>query len=216
MWSANPTASVPLITGAVDARVTEAGNPAQWFRAALAHNGRDLAIMFQVADPSPWMNAAGAYTHAFIGGDAVDVQLNVPGRGPIRLLAASVGGKPTAVYWQAESDTEENAITYAVGNNVVNATKFPVMRRLDSAKVKVDKGFNAYTCLVTVPLAELGLVPGSAEALTGVVGVIYSNPAGDNRAARLYWHNKKTGLVSDVPSEARLTPQEWGPISIDP
>jgi hypothetical protein len=208
--------AVPLISGAVDVRVAEAGNPAQWFRAALAHNGRELAVMFQVADPSPWMNAAGAYTHAFIGGDAVDLQLNVAGRGPIRLLAASVGGKPTAVYWQSESETEENATTYAVGNNVANATRFAVVRRLDGASVKIDKGFNAYTCLVTVPLSELGINPAMAEGLTGVVGVVYSNPAGDNRASRLYWHNKKTGLVSDVPSEARLTPAEWGPVQVDP
>ncbi|MGI5869733.1 MAG: FlgD immunoglobulin-like domain containing protein [Kiritimatiellia bacterium] len=207
--------STPLIAGAVDVRVAEQGNPAQWFRASLAHNGRDLAAMFQVADPSPWMNAAGAFTHAFIGGDAVDVQLNVPGRGPIRLLAASVGGKPTAIYWQAESEAEDNAITYAVGNNMANATSFPVVRRLDQATVKVGKGFNAYTCLITVPLAELGLNPAEAEGLTGVVGVIYSTPAGDNRASRLYWHDKKTGLVSDVPSEARLTPKAWGPILMD-
>ena len=207
--------SVPLIAGAVDVRVAEQGNPAQWFRASLAHNGRELAVMFQVADPSPWMNAAGAFTHAFIGGDAVDVQLNVPGRGPIRLLAASVGGKPTAVYWQAKAEAEDNAITYAVGNNVDNATRFDIVRRLDTATVKVDKGFNAYTCLITVPLTELGLSSATADGLTGVVGVIYSNPAGDNRAARLYWHNKKTGLVSDVPSEARLTPKEWGPITLD-
>lgn len=207
--------SIPLISGAVDVRVAEEGNPAQWFRASLAHNGRDLAVMFQVSDPSPWMNAAGAYTHAFIGGDAVDVQLNVPGRGPIRLLAAAVGGKPTAIYWQEKAEAEENAMTYAVGNNVANATKFAVVRRLDKATVQVDKSFNVYTCLVTVPLSDLGLSPAGAEGLTGVVGVVYSNPAGDNRASRLYWHNKKTGLVSDVPSEARLTPKEWGPIQLD-
>ncbi len=207
--------AVPLIAGAADVRVTEPGNPARWFRVALAHDGRNLAAMFQVADPSPWMNSAGAYSHAFIGGDAVDLQLDIPGRGPVRLLAASVGGKPIAIYWQSKSEVEDNPTTYAVGNNVANAVKFDVVRRLDNAVVKVDKGFNAYTCLITVPLEELGLSPATAEELTGLVGVVYSNPAGDNRAARLYWHSKKTGLVSDVPSEARLTPKEWGTIYLD-
>jgi hypothetical protein len=27
---------------------------------------------------------------------------------------------------------------------------------------------------------------------------------------RVYWSNKATGLTSDVPSEAMLTPQLWG------
>ena len=207
--------STPLIDGGVDVRVAEEGNPAQWFRASLAQDGRSLAVMFQVADPSPWKNAAGQYTHAFIGGDCVDVQLDVPGRGPIRLLAAPVGGKPTAIYWQKQAAVPENPITYAVGNNTANAQSFAVNKRLDKAVVKAATGFNAYTVLVTVPLAELGLDKAVGEKITGQVGVIYSDPSGANRASRLYWHNKKTGLVSDVPSEARLDPQYWGPIDVD-
>jgi len=27
---------------------------------------------------------------------------------------------------------------------------------------------------------------------------------------RVYWHNKATGLVSDLPSEAELRPDLWG------
>ena len=45
--------------------------------------------------------------------------------------------------------------------------------------------------------------------------MIYSDQAGTNRVSRLYWHNKNTGLVADVPSEARLEPKRWGPIDID-
>ena len=205
-----------LIEGAADVRVSESGNPAQWWRAALAHNGRDLGVMFQVADSSPWKNGSGQYTHAFIGGDCVDVQLDVPGRGPIRLLAAPVGGVPTVVYWQKKAAKEENPTTYAVGNNVDNAELFAVVKRLEKATVKVATGFNAYTVLITVPLAELGLKGGTEQNLTGVVGVIYSDPSGANRAARLYWHNKSTGLVSDVPSESRLDVKRWGPVSMDP
>ena len=207
--------SQALIEGATDVRVSESGNPAQWWRAALAHDGRNLAIMFQVADPSPWKNGAGQFTHAFIGGDCVDVQLDVPGRGPIRLLAAPIAGKPTAIYWQKTAEQAENPISYAVGNNVANAESFAVVKRLEKATVKAATGFNSYTVLITVPLAELGLKSGTEQKLTGVVGVIYSDPSGANRAARLYWHNKNTGLVSDVPSESRLDTKHWGTISLD-
>jgi len=207
--------SQALIEGATDVRVSESGNPAQWWRASLAHDGRNLAIMFQVADPSPWKNGAGQFTHAFIGGDCVDLQLDVPGRGPIRLLAAPIAGKPTAIYWQKTADPAENPLTYAVGNNAANAESFAVVKRLEKATVKAAAGFNTYTVLITVPLAELGLKSGTEQKLTGVVGVIYSDPSGANRAARLYWHNKNTGLVSDVPSESRLETKHWGTISLD-
>jgi len=207
--------SQTLIEGATDVRVSESGNPAQWWRVCLAHDGRTLAIMFQVADPSPWKNGAGQFTHAFIGGDCVDLQLDVPGRGPIRLLAAPIAGKPTAIYWQKTADPAENPLTYAVGNNAANAESFAVVKRLEKATVKAAVGFNTYTVLITVPLAELGLKSGTEQKLTGVVGVIYSDPSGANRAARLYWHNKNTGLVSDVPSESRLDTKHWGTISLD-
>jgi len=207
--------SRPLIPGGVDVRVAERGNPQRWWRASLAHDGRALAIMFQVADPSPWKNGQGSYTHAFIGGDCVDLHLDVPDRGPIRLLAAPISGKPTAVYWQAASEEARNAITYMVENNPNNATRFDVVKRLTEADVKVATGFNSYTVLIRVALAALGLDGKGDTILDGQLGVIYSDPSGTNRAVRLYWHNKQTGLVSDVPSEARLTPKLWGEIVLD-
>lgn len=207
--------NLPLINGGVDFKVAERGNPSRWFRASLAHNGRDLFAMFQVADDSPWKNGSGQFTHGFIGGDCVDLQLDVPGRGPIRLLVANIGGKDTAVYWQNKADKKVNPMIYMVGNNVANATNFDVVKRLDSAKISVDKGINTYTVLLRIPLKDLGLDKTLGDKLKGMVGVIYSDPSGTNRAVRLYWHNKKTGLVSDVPSEARLDVKNWGTVEVD-
>ncbi|MFA6293504.1 MAG: FlgD immunoglobulin-like domain containing protein [Victivallales bacterium] len=204
-----------LIDGSVDFKVAEPGNPSIWWRASLAHNGKDLAVMFQVSDDSPWKNAQGQFTHAFIGGDCVDLQLDVPGRGPVRILAANVGGKNTVVYWQSKSAQKENPMTYMVGNNAANATEFDVVKRLDSAKVMVDTGINTYTVLIKIPLKDIGLDKALGGKINGVVGVIYSDPSGTNRAMRLYWHNKKTGLVSDVPSEARLDSKLFGTIELD-
>jgi hypothetical protein len=67
-----------------------------------------------------------------------------------------------------------------------------------------------------VPLDALGIDPARMPSLKGLVGVIFSDPAGKNRASRLYWHDKQTGLVSDVPSEARLDPANWGSIEVAP
>jgi hypothetical protein len=48
------------------------------------------------------------------------------------------------------------------------------------------------------------------------LGVIFSDTKGDNRAARVYWSNTATGLVSDVPGEIMATPSLWGRASLAP
>jgi hypothetical protein len=209
-----PDASTPLIEGASEFRVQEAGDPSRRFRAALAHDGKELAVMFQVADSSPWKNGEGRFTHAFIGGDAVDLQLNIPGRGPIRVLAAPQPEGDTAIYWQRTAAIKENPQTYVVNNNGANASSFDVVKRLTTARVQHQTGPGGYSVLLRVPLAELGLDGARQQDLKGIVGVIYSDPAGTNRASRLYWHDKQTGLVSDVPSESRLYPERWGTIAL--
>ena len=209
--SAAPAAEAAgeLIPGAATFTVQESGNPANRFRASLAHDGTNLAIAFQVNDSSPWKNGEGRYTHAFIGGDSVDLQLSVPGRGPIRILAAPVGGEDTVVYWQKKAPKKENPTTYVVGNNNANAQPFDVVKRLASAKVSRQTGDNGYAIMITLPLADVGVSPEKLRETKGVVGVIFSDPSGKNRASRLYWHDKTTGLVSDVPSESRLNPAAW-------
>ncbi len=205
--------NAPLIAGAPDFTVSEAGNPTRNFRAALAHDGTNLAVMFRVADPNPWKNAEGRFTHAFTGGDAVDLKLDVPGRGPIRVLAAPLNGQDSAIFWQKSAARPDNPQTYVVGNNVGNASRFDVVRRLTSARVVHQSGADGYSVLLTIPLAELGVAPGE---LKGSVGVIFSDPSGTNRAARLYWHDKQTDLVSDVPSESRLEVGRFGRITVSP
>lgn len=203
-----------LIDGAETTRVQESGDPTRWFRVALAQDGNNLAIAYQVNDANPWKNGEGRFTHAFIGGDSVDLKLDIPGRGLVRLLTAPVGGKNTVIYWQQKAAQQENPTTYVVNNNGANAQHFDVVKRLDSAKAQVEVGSGKYSVLVTVPLAEIGLDPSKVTAMKGIAGVIFSDPSGTNRASRLYWFDKGTGLVSDVPSEAKLNSSAWGNILI--
>lgn len=204
----------PLLPGAADVLIKQRGDASRWFRVALAHDGKDLAVAWQVADASPWKNGSNRFTHAFIGGDCVDLKLDVPGRGPVRVLAAPLNGKDSAVYFQARASDKSTRSTYMVGNNAANATILDVVRRMDNAVVKSKAGMAGYTVILRVPLAELGLDPAKTASLKGTVGVIYSDPTGTNRVARMYWFDKATDLVSDVPSEARLDANRWGKISL--
>ncbi len=203
-----------LIDGVETVRVQESGDATRWFRVALGQDGKNLAVAWQVNDANPWKNGEGRFTHAFIGGDCVDLQLDVPGRGLVRLLAAPIAGTNTVVYWQKTATVKENPSTYMVANNTANAQNFDIVKRLASAKVAVSVGLRGYSVLLTVPLADLGLNLVKTPELKGIVGVIFSDPSGTNRASRLYWHDKSTGLVSDVPSEARLDPTRWGRITL--
>ncbi len=203
-----------LIAGGATFRVQEQGDASRWFRASFVHDGRNLAIMWQVNDANPWKNAEGRFTHAFIGGDSVDLQLDIPGRGTVRLLAAPVGGQNTVVYWQSKADTKDNPTTYVVANNQANAQTFDIVKRLEKAKLTVKVGQRGYSVLMVVPMAELGINPAEVEELKGIIGVIYSDPSGTNRASRIYWHDKTTGLVSDIPTEAAVRPAKWGTIQI--
>jgi hypothetical protein len=48
----------------------------------------------------------------------------------------------------------------------------------------------------------------SLRAAQGDLGILRGN--GFQTLQRVYWHNKSAGLVSDLASEAELTPQLWG------
>jgi hypothetical protein len=54
----------------------------------------------------------------------------------------------------------------------------------------------------------LGLKPRHGQTLRGDLGVLRGN--GYETLQRAYWSNKASGLVSDLPSEAELTPRLWG------
>ena len=57
---------------------------------------------------------------------------------------------------------------------------------------------------MSIPLAALGLKPGLGRRIKADLGVLRGN--GFQTLHRIYWSNKATGLTSDVPSEAMLTP----------
>jgi hypothetical protein len=59
-----------------------------------------------------------------------------------------------------------------------------------------------------VPLSTLGLIIKPQKSLLGDLGLLRGN--GAQTIQRLYWNNLDTAIVSDIPSEARLQPGNWG------
>lgn len=204
----------PLIDRVPFTLVQEENNPARWFKVSLMTDGEKLAVIYQVADDSPWKNAEADFTHAFIGGDAVDLKLDSPDHGPIRILGAPLNGEPTLVYWRQNADEPQNPQTYVVSNAPENARSFEVVRLLEEGHLDAKTGDGSYTALMTVPLASLGISGELPDNLSGIVGVIFSDATGSDRMTRLYWHDKATTMVNDVPTESAVNPEQFGEIQL--
>jgi len=71
---------------------------------------------------------------------------------------------------------------------------------------------NVYVVEAAIPLSILGLKPAANLRLKFDWGVLVTDPSGNAVVRRVYWANQATGIVADVPSEARLQPDLWGHI----
>ena len=152
-------------------------------------------------------NAGGNDTLLFKTGGGLDVMLDV--RGGIRLLAAQVGGRTKAMLYEKSvpgaKASDRVAFTSPVGNVVFDRV------RDVSEKVRLAKGRDGNYEL-EVPLDLIGLRPAPGQTLKGDIGVLRGS--GGETIARLYWSNKATGIVADVPSEAELKPRNWGLLEV--
>ncbi|MFM7413090.1 MAG: sugar-binding protein [Planctomycetota bacterium] len=89
------------------------------------------------------------------------------------------------------------------------------MQVLGDATVKIDRRSGGYTLEAAVPLATLGFDPKPGKQYRIDLGVIFSDANGTNRAQRMYWADKATGLVNDVPGEIMPAPNLWGSATLN-
>ena len=214
----------------IDERSTQVGN---WGRsktqamAALRIGAGRLYVAFKTGDPNALYNSGTSLQNLFKTGGALDLMLATnPGSDPqrksaaagdIRLLVSMVRGKPVAVlYRQVAVEGAKNSVRF---ESPLRSLRFDdvqdVTRSLQFVAGKVDSSANsaeAGNFEFSIPLEILGLKPVPGVSLRGDVGLLRGD--GLRTTQRVYWSNKATGLVSDVPSEAELTPQLWGNVTL--
>ena len=78
----------------------------------------------------------------------------------------------------------------------------------------IRRGKGDYFLQLTLPWDVLGIEPKPGLSLPMELGVFYSDPTGHKTTSREYWHSRISGMVSDVPTEARPTP-DWGAMVAD-
>lgn len=178
-------------------------------RAALAVGGDRLFAAFKTGDAGLLNNAGDSLPLLFKSGGALDIQLSAIDGGE-RLLVTQVRGKTTAMLYRPKV-AGTPATARVPFTSPLRTVLFDRVDDIGSQVQLAGDGKGNYE--LSVPLAPLSLHP-NAGNIKGDIGILRGN--GFQTVQRVYWHNKATGLVSDVPSEAELTPQLWGTMRFTP
>ena len=181
-------------------------------RAAVAVAGDRLYAAFRTGEPELLRNTGEMPLAPFKTGGALDLMIAADARadakrsnpveGDVRLLATMVKGKPFALVYRAVVPGVKTPVPFSSPWRTIT------IDRVDDVSDQVQLAGKDGNYELSVPLAALGLRPQAGLAIRGDVGVLRGN--GFQTLQRVYWNNKATGLTSDVPSEAMLTPNLWG------
>jgi hypothetical protein len=131
---------------------------------------------------------------------------NTLGRDRIRLVFSVYHGKPVAVLYRYGTTHGKDMQRFASPTGTVMAQ----VKRLETATVRVDRKTDSYQVMATVPLREINFSPRPGLAYRGDFGVVYANTDGTDNSLRMYWANRRGGLVSDLAGEANIDPSQWG------
>ena len=181
--------------------------------AALAVSEDKLYAAFRTNLNNPLENTGELPNALFKTGGCLDIMLGVnssanpdrkePVQGDMRILISMVAKKPKALLYRAVVPGTSEPVPFSSPWQTIT------LDRVDdiSDKIEFAEGANgAYE--VAIPLELLSLKPAKGLQIRGDVGLLRGS-AGVT-VARTYWSNKATAITSDVPSEARLTPNLWG------
>ncbi len=180
-----------------------------------------LSLKMQVDSGTPFANAGEDFKSLFKTGDAIDIRLASdpklpegrikPGVGDMRIVVASMNGKPVAVLYRfiVPGTKEEAKATFA---SPVGSVSVDEVRALKTARVEIKKNDKGYTADICIPWKELGFEKPPQGVFKGDVGVLVADREGVRTVARYYYYDQKSQVVSDLPSETMVDPSQWGRI----
>ncbi len=171
--------------------------------AAISVSGDRLYAAFRTADPELLRNSGDNPLAAFKTGGALDLMLGAVDGGE-RLLVTRVKGKTLAVLYRQKGTTPHGAPM--AFSSPWRTLRFDSVEDVSNQVELTDDGKGNYQ--LSAPLVILGLNPATGATIKGDLGILRGN--GFQTLQRVYWSNKATGIVADVPSEAELSPTLWG------
>ena len=179
---------------------------------AVAIAGNKLFAAWRTGDKNLLNNTGEAPTALFKTGGALDLMIGAnanadpkrtkPIEGDMRLVIAQVKGKTRALLYRALVPGTKDPVPFA------SPWRSITLDRVDDVSDQVQLSGKDGDYEISIPLAALNLKPQTGVAIQGDIGILRGNNG--QTTARIYWSNKATGITSDVPSEAMLTPNLWG------
>ncbi|HVU52955.1 MAG TPA: hypothetical protein VHL80_19870, partial [Polyangia bacterium] len=184
--------------------------------AAVAVAGSRLCVAFRTGDARFVDNTGEAWRMTFATGGGLDLMLGTdasadprrtePAAGDLRLIVTRVAaGKTRAVLYRPRVRGGRGGRAPVPFSSPWRTITMDDVSDV-SGDVTLAQKAGAYE--LSIPLATLGLAPRDGLELRGDVGVLRGD--GARTVQRLYWQNKTAGTVSDIPTEAALTPALWG------
>ncbi len=177
---------------------------------AVAVSGDRLYAAWRTGAEEPMKNSGEVPLAPFKTGEALDLMLGPGGdrrkpiAGDMRLLVTLVKGRPSALLYRAVVPGTRDADKVPFSSPWRTIT-FDKVEDVSSA---IGFAGEAGNYEVSIPLEKLGFRPAAGARIRGDIGVLRG--AAGETTARVYWSNKATGIVSDVPDEAMLAPGLWG------
>jgi len=210
--SGTPTIDGDLSHWNMQDAVTLKGSKGRSARIALSRDDKNLYLVYDVTG-AKLVNKGGNWQTLFISGDCDDLMLHIgqykphfdADAGDERLLLSIFQGHPIAVLYRP-------VVPGSTSSNRLMATNIDQIIKLPSVHIAYKRSSDGYVLEASAPLADLGIDPHEQDVLKGDVGVIYADDTGTDRALRLYYYNKDTGMTADLSTEALLQPGNWGDV----
>jgi len=180
---------------------------------AVAVNSGKLYAAFRTGDSKLLTNTGEIESAPFKTGGALDIMIRTNGdskstsaaNGDVRILITLVKNKPYALLYRqvATGAKQAEKVPFSSPQRTITFDKVEdISTQIEFAASK-DGDYE-----ISVPLSLLKLTPKKGMSIKGDIGILRGD--GEQTIARVYWSNKATGIISDVPSEAELTPSHWG------
>jgi hypothetical protein len=209
-----PNAATPQNWVTIDRRSTTVGweHSADLVEASVTVASGRLYAAFRTQDPNLLLNSGEVQNAPFKTGGALDLMIGAnpsadpsrqsPVEGDLRLLVYLVQGKPHAMLYRARVPGTQVPIEFSSPDRTITLDQVAdVSSQLQFAARGGNYAFS-------IPLATVSLNPAAGQKIKADIGILRGN--GVSTIQRVYWSNKATGITSDVPSEAQLTPNLWG------
>ena len=185
-------------------------------KAAVTIAGGRLYAAFRTVEPNLLVNSGAIANAPFKTGGALDLMIGsdphadptrkAPVAGDVRLLVYRVNGQTKATLYRAVVPGTKTPVPFSSPWRTVTLDQVQDVSSL--IDFQALSGDAAGTYLFSIPLDVLGLKPAPGERIKADIGLLRGSAV--DTLQRVYWSNKATGITSDVPSEAELTPNLWG------